>query len=473
MREPASITKRLILSVLLFELLAALALITAVTVNEQRAQYKVFDANLRGTSNVLFGSVQDAEDADDSIILELHSLTLPKDAVFRVTDESGKILGAAGDLPELSLKPESFQRAQVSGRSYRFFMLTGERIIDPGQNGGVHHHVTIVYGLPDGHVWHEVLESVRFFTLSTFVLLGITALLLVWLIRRFLAPIHELAGKANEISAIDWQFHSPESARQFIELRPLASAIDKTIARLHRSFEQQRRFTSDAAHELKTDLAIVKSSLQLLAMKRRSVEEYERGLALGLDDFSRLEHTVQKMLTLARLEQPLHAGAQSCRMDEVLEEAIYQGSSLAEIRQVRILASPRTPATTPLDRRDALLLCSNVLLNALQHSPERSSVEVSSVIVDHHIRLTIRDHGEGIREEDRRFLFEPFYRGDPSRSRKSGGTGLGLSICKAICTRVGGDIDIANHPEGGAIVTITLPLTASSSEPQLSASLKA
>jgi signal transduction histidine kinase len=73
--------------------------------------------------------------------------------------------------------------------------------------------------------------------------------------------------------------------------------------------------------------------------------------------------------------------------------------------------------------------------------------------------LTIRDHGEGIAEEDRLHLFEPFYRGDPSRSRKSGGTGLGLSICKAICDRAGGSIEIGNHRAGGAIVTVTLPVS--------------
>jgi signal transduction histidine kinase len=106
-----------------------------------------------------------------------------------------------------------------------------------------------------------------------------------------------------------------------------------------------------------------------------------------------------------------------------------------------------------------MLLCSNIVLNALQHSPEHGTVEVNSTVQEQQVHLFIRDYGEGINEADGPLLFEPFYRGDPSRSRKNGATGLGLSICKAICDRIGGSISIANHAEGGAIVTITLPTT--------------
>ena len=89
------------------------------------------------------------------------------------------------------------------------------------------------------------------------------------------------------------------------------------------------------------------------------------------------------------------------------------------------------------------------------------------------VQLTVQDQGEGISEEDRASVFEPFYRGDPSRSRKSGGTGLGLSICKAICERAGGTIEIANHPAGGAVVTVRLPAEEAASDSTLSSSLKA
>ena len=460
--ENASITRRLIISVLVLELLAGVALVAAVAANEQHVQYKAFDANLRATANAILGTVQ--EGMNNDVRLDLSGQTFSRDSIFRVTDEHGRMLGSTGKLPSLPFRPDKFQDANVGGRSYRFFTLAGEKIIDPEQAGGIHHQIAIVYGLPDGNVRHEVIEAIRFFAICTTLLLGITAMLLVWLIRRLLSPIHALASAAGEITSTDWHFNPPSSASRFVELRPLTSAIEKTITRLQRSFDQQQRFTSDAAHELKTDLAIVKSSLQLLSMKTRTVIEYERGLALGLDDLTRLERTVEKMLTLARLEQAKHPGGETCRIDEVLRVAVRQTNPLADLRSTSIAIFPLPSATVPLDSGDAMLLCSNVVLNALQHSPEHGRVEVNSTVQEQQVHLFIRDYGEGINEADGQLLFEPFYRGDPSRSRKNGGTGLGLSICKAICDRVGGSISIANHAEGGAIVTITLPTTSQAYE---------
>jgi signal transduction histidine kinase len=247
-----------------------------------------------------------------------------------------------------------------------------------------------------------------------------------------------------------------------VELRPLAQALEAALERVQRSFEQQRRFTSDAAHELKTDVSIVKSSLQLLAMRKRTAEEYSDGLAVTLRDCDRLEETVQKLLTLARLEQPEEPNAKErkqhcCSLREAAEEAVHQSASLAQLREIAVRMDARADAFVRLDRRDAVLLCANLLVNALQHSPRQGKVQLSLAQENGSVRFTVQDWGEGIAEEDRPCLFHPFYRGDVSRSRKSGGTGLGLSICKAICDRAGGSIDIANHSEGGALVTVSLP----------------
>ena len=456
-----SLTRRLTLTVLLLEVLCALALIGAITIHERHTQLRAFDATLQATAYSLMGAVQDADDEADNVLLDMRGVQLGRDAIFRVQEGNGKVLGSKGDLPQLkgSISDAApFRNVDVHGRSYRFILLHGLRIVDPGTpGGGVPHAVTIIYGTPVDHVWHEVVEAIRFFAIATAILLGFTAAGMVFLLRAGLAPLRELAYEAERITSISWQFEAPASAKELKELWPLAQALEAALARLQRSFQQQKRFTSDAAHELKTDVAIVKSSLQLLSMRRRTADEYTRGLDLILDDFVRLEMTVQKMLTLARLEQPAESSPQVCSLREVIEEAVHQSMPFAEIKEVSVVVQIADDVHIPVDRRDAVLLCSNILLNALQHSPAGSTVRVELAFKEGTARLTVRDEGEGIQEEDRSHLFEPFYRGDSSRSRKSGGTGLGLSICKAICERAGGSIEIANSPAGGALVTVTLP----------------
>jgi signal transduction histidine kinase len=457
-----SIARRVTLTVLALEFLAAITVIGAITVHEHHTQLKALDATLQGTANSLMGAVQDAEDEADNVILDARGVQVGKGALLLVEDEKGRILSSLGGVvPEIKTlpgAPSTFDNAKVQDRGYRFIVLHGSRFTDPGQpNGGVRHDVTIIYGLPIGHVWHEVFEAVRLLVIATALLLGLTAGAMVWLLRLSLSPLHELAQEAERITSRDWQFQAPASAKKTTELQPLAHAIETALVRLKRSFEQQKRFTSDAAHELKTDLAIVKSSLQLLSMRTRTEEEYVRGLALSLDDFTRLESTVQKMLTLARLEQSIEMTHKSCSLLDVIEETIVQCTSVAQLREVGIETELSRDIGIPIDRRDALLLFSNVLLNALQHSPVRSSVVIEMKVDKATVHVRIVDKGYGFAEEDLRHVFEPFYRGDPSRSRKSGGTGLGLSICKAICERAGGSIEVLNMKSGGAAVAITLP----------------
>ncbi len=475
-----SITRRLVGTLLALEVLSALALIVAVTVHERHVQLKAFDASLVAASESLMGAVQDAEDKDDNVLLDLRTVRIEANAMYLVEDEQNHVLGSSGDMTQdfrtLSRMP-GFHNATIAGRRFRFYTLHGLRIIDPGDpNGGKSHNITVVYGTPVAHVWHEVLEQVRFFAIATAVLLGVTAVLMVGVIRRRLAPVHALALEADRVSSGNWFFSAPVSAKETVELRPLARALEAALERVQLSFEQQKRFTSDAAHELKTDVAIVKSSLQLLSMRKRTAEEYSEGLALSLDDFTRLENTVNRLLTLARLEQPEQSSPERqsfCSLREAAEEAVHQSEPFAQIKSIEVSIHSVDEAFVPLDRHDAVLLCANLVVNALQHSPRSGKVRISLAREGSKIILTVQDWGEGISEQDRPPLFHPFYRGDVSRSRKSGGSGLGLSICKAICDRVGGSIDISNHAAGGALVTVILPSHAVSPVAAYSGSLKA
>ncbi len=132
--------------------------------------------------------------------------------------------------------------------------------------------------------------------------------------RRGLQPLRDLATQAGAISVHNWDFRPPPDQEMASELAPLAGAIATVLDRLHESFRQQRDFTSDAAHELKTSVAILKSTLQSLLQKPRAEQEYRAGLEDSLQDCERLEDLLERMLRLARIEEWAGAGAPSATL---------------------------------------------------------------------------------------------------------------------------------------------------------------
>ncbi len=117
----------------------------------------------------------------------------------------------------------------------------------------------------------------HFYAFGSLLLLLITGPLIAWVLHRGLLPLRQLAALAGQVSANSWEFSPPASARETAELAPMTNALENTLQRLQRSFEQQRTFVSDSAHELKTAVAVVKSSLQLLELKQRTPAEYHAG----------------------------------------------------------------------------------------------------------------------------------------------------------------------------------------------------
>jgi signal transduction histidine kinase len=239
------------------------------------------------------------------------------------------------------------------------------------------------------------------------------------------------------------------------------------LQRLEQSFLQQRAFVSDAAHELKTAVAVVKSSLQLLGLKQRTTEEYRVGLERCLDDSKRLEELVVKMLTLARVESASSVGGaaganspQACDMAASLRQTVTQLETVADLRNVQVVVNTSAGSIypVPLAADDCSLLVSNLLLNALQHSPPEVKIQLRLSVDAGTVELAVEDHGEGIDPAVLPHVFERFYRGDPSRTRSTGGAGLGLAICKAVAERAGGAISIASQSGQGTTVTVRLPL---------------
>jgi signal transduction histidine kinase len=466
-----SIAFRLIAAVLAVELISSLAVISLSLGYERHTHFIAFEISLRGRADSVLGAVQDAEDAEDNVMLNQADLHLPPDDISEVFDQNGRLLGRSPNWQGMAPVPSApvdsrhgnFFRLVVNGRHYRVLQAHGSRIVDPaGPGGGKLRQVTILYGAPTEHVWRAIRGAVEFYAAGSILLLLVTGPLIAWLLHRGLLPLRQLAALAARVSVDSWQFSPPASARMTPELAPLTQAIENVLERLERSFTQQRTFVSDAAHELKTAVAVIKSSLQLLGMKRRTNEEYQAGLERCLADSQRLEEIVAKMLTLARIESgaPGPGPQPTADMADCLRRAAAQFESFATLRGVQIVAAPppNRVCAVPIASEDCSLLLSNLLLNALQHSPSGSKVEVRFSLIPEAVELVIEDHGEGIDPAAMPHVFDRFFRGDPSRTRTTGGTGLGLAIAKAIAERAGGSIVLASQPGRGTTVTVRLPL---------------
>ncbi len=295
------------------------------------------------------------------------------------------------------------------------------------------------------------------------VLLLIVSAVAVWGVRRGLEPLRELAGQAGTISVLNWEFRPPAEASLAKELVPLTGAIETVLERLQESFRQQRNFTSDAAHELKTSVAIVKSTLQSLLHRPRPESEYRAGLEGLLEDCGRLEDLLGSLLRLARIEQESENGVTRelgvTEITSTCEAAVSRIQSLAERRDINIQLVAPQEIHLQGDPEDLELIWVNLLENAVQYSPAGSSVVIhvgreSSCMAC----VSVHDSGPGIPEEQLPHVFQRFYRGDPSRSRSTGGFGLGLAICKAIVTAYGGQIGAIRRQEQGTEIRVQLPI---------------
>jgi signal transduction histidine kinase len=470
-----SITRRLISTVLLIELVAALCVTGVALVYERQTHFHAFDVLLRGRADSMLGAVQDAEDVNDNVMLDGTETTVPADDLYEVVDASGRILGRSANWTGFTpndarrgIKMDSHEsdgaiyfQTVIKGRIYRVIQMQGLRIVDPGdKGGGIRRYVTIYYGSSVKRVWKAVLRSVGFYAVANLLVLACTAVLMLWLLNRGLAPLRELASSASKVSVTSWTFLPPEDARATRELAPLVIALERVLKGLERSFELQKRFVGDAAHELKTGVAVVKSSLQLLGMKQRSAEEWQAGLERCLTDCERMEAIVAQMLTLARVEdgdggRPTLASTDIFRC---LHEVVQELETMAEARSIPILIHGEPPLMAHVEPEQFKLLCTNLLMNALQHSPANSAIRVNVKREGAIVSVRIRDDGDGIAPESLPHIFERFFRSDPSRSRKTGGTGLGLAICKAIVDKFGGTIAIESELNAGTTATVQFPI---------------
>lgn len=456
--KTSSLVRRATVVVLGIELLSALGMGAVALWHERETQLRALDTTLKGRSDSLIGAVQDAEDPEDNVKVDPEEFSPAGGEQFAVYQNDGRLVGSSqGDLSVVALATDGFRDVNLHGHPYRVLQRKALRIIDRPETGGVglRRPVTVVFAMRTGRMWHGVWQATRFYLLLSLGTVSLTALVLVFLARRLLRPLNELATAASSIEPSALEFSPPSSALRAKELRPLADALSLMIERLRYAFEAERRFINDAAHELKTAVAVVRSTIQVLGMRVRSGEEYRIGLDRILEDNQRVEELVSRMLTLARFERKTLEPAGEVDLGNEVALALKNLETYAEWRGVSLNFAGEG-LKVHIDPDAIQTLVSNLVMNAVQHSDRGAEVRVTVRSEGQDQRkaaLEVQDFGTGISVRNLSNVFERFFREDPSRSRETGGAGLGLSICKSIVENAGGTIEIRSEQGRGTTVT--------------------
>ena len=280
-----------------------------------------------------------------------------------------------------------------------------------------------------------------------------------WLLARAaLRPVERLRRRAGELGdSVDADLLPVDPSGD--ELAQLAATLNAFLQRIRLSVDREKQMVSDAAHELRTPLAALRTQLELAHDDFDDPDALRQEIMAAEASVARLSSLAGNLLELARLEQSPELGAMSeSELADELGEAVDRARLLAVPKDARIgFAADLPPGTRyPLDRATLGRLLDNLLGNAVAAIGHGGSIQVQVATHGDEAVLTVRDDGPGVPESFLPRAFDRFSRPDDARSSNSGGSGLGLALVKAITVRAGGDVAISNQ-NPGLEVRVTIP----------------
>jgi signal transduction histidine kinase len=382
--------------------------------------------------------------------------------VWRVSDEKGRIvagsggddrlLGAAGAIeqPENRIDDHS-QPWRVAGARLRPEKLRPEGLVH-----GRFAELTITAAVPLGPVRDTLNRLVGVLTGLSFAVLALALVTGRAVCRRALAPVARMAATARGMGAADFSERLPVGAVND-ELTDLGRSFNGLLDRLHESFERQRRFTSEAAHQLRTPLAAVLGQAEVALRRERSGDEYRDALDTVRRQAGHLQQIVEALLFLARADADADSPAA-----ERLDLCVWLSEHLrawAEHSRAADLHFSASPNSAWVHAPPALLgeLVNNLIDNALKYSVPGTPVTLRLEREPRMVRLVVEDRGCGVDPADLPHLFRPFFRSADVRRRGIAGVGLGLAVAARLAKAFGGDIDAISEVGKGSCFRVRLP----------------
>jgi heavy metal sensor kinase len=246
------------------------------------------------------------------------------------------------------------------------------------------------------------------------------------------------------------------------ELDQLSQTINNFLDRIADYLRQSREFTANAAHELRSPLTALQSSLEIALNVDRTTEEYKEVLSVLLEECGQMRLLVNQLLLLAEEDAGrLRLHSQALRLDQIIANSLEMFQVVAEAAEVDLTARRLEPVMICGDGNRLWQVVNNLIDNAIKFTPARGRVAIDFYLDEHRHQcvLEVSDTGAGIAPQDLPYIFERFYQGDKARQREtlSRGLGLGLSICQAVIAAHGGTIEATSTLGKGTTFTVRLP----------------
>jgi signal transduction histidine kinase len=316
----------------------------------------------------------------------------------------------------------------------------------------------VTVGLPLVRM-QDTIEKLQFSLVFAIIIsVGLIAVGGYFLTQKALNPVEAINLKANQISYTNLkeriEIQNPKD-----ELGQLSLTLNNLFERLQRAFESQQQFLSDAAHELKTPLAILRAHWESELNNPELPLPIKEKFVHDIETITRLNHLINNLLLLSKSET-FQSDFECCplRLDEVLKGVIDDAIVLAENKSQKIEVVELQEVMVQGDKIRLYQLFFNLVDNAMKYSPEESTIWISLHKEEPWAVVKVRDNGAGIAAEHLPHIFERFYRVEKDRARKTGGSGLGLAICKLIAERHQGSIEVESTVGKGTVFTVKLPI---------------
>ena len=307
------------------------------------------------------------------------------------------------------------------------------------------------------YAYHEVEEFMQVLFIFGGIILWITLGLTGGILKWGLKPIDSLAHRMSGVSGSNLGEVSREFPNTPNELQPFVTAWDEMLNKIEHVMNEQKRFTSDAAHELRTPVTLIKSTLQLAQSQDRSVDFYRDTIAKSLEDLDRLNALIEQLLQLSHLENGDTIQRDVIDLNDLVRDVAEQYEPLIRSNDYQLLTrlSAVTIDGNPHQIRQLML---NLIDNAVKYGPPKTTITLSVERHDDMAVITVHDEGGTIPKEECGELFERFYRVHKARDRNSGGSGLGLAIAKEIVALHAGTISVESDRQKGTDFIVRLPI---------------